>query len=688
MEEKIITTESFNKEQQKAFELVKNTNSSLFITGKAGTGKTTFVKRIQEEINKTFLVLAPTGIAALKVGGQTIHSVFRFPFEVITPETKLWEDQKSNPGRYQRTKSLLKLVDTIIVDEVSMVRCDIVDAMDRILRHVMSTYQPFGGKQIIFVGDLCQLPPIVKKDESIILSKYYGGVSPFFYKAHVIKRMNLPKIEFRKVYRQTDGEFINLLNKMRSGEVSFRELELINKNIGAPKDSDDYFVTLTTRNHVASDINYEKLAKLDGEEYIYEGITSGNFKKSDCPVPMTLRLKVGAQIIICRNKCVEGCVNGTIAKVVELGDDYIRIALQDGREEYVAPATWTNYEKVVNEDTDEIENREVGCFVQFPIKLAWAITIHKSQGMTFDRMHFDLSGGVFASGQTYVAISRMRSLDGLTLSSAIMPHHIMVNPEVTEFYKTLNDYAVIDDELETGTAIKHYLDAKDFDGATRVCLNAAIAKVHNGDMRNAALMLKRMFDVMLDDDCLLGMTGNEVLLNNETTTSNFINSVFCLYGNRFEEAVAYADKVLSRRSCPEAMFVKARALYALGRYDEANDAYFVLEMTSNTKSSKIIDQKQYLFMAKLNEKLGNSNVEICKKLIKLCPECVNAYAIMRREAIKDGKQIDANGDLYDSFNDAAISDDEFIRALTQADNRELTKFKTRVGRLWKSMAVA
>lgn len=687
MEEKIITTESFNKEQQKAFELVRDTNSSIFITGKAGTGKTTFVKRIQEEINKTFLVLAPTGIASLKVGGQTIHSVFRLPFDVITPEIRLWEDQNSNPGRYQKTKNLLKLVDTIIVDEVSMVRCDIVDAMDRILRHVMSTNQPFGGKQVIFVGDLCQLPPVVKREESIILSRYYGGVSPFFYKAHVIKRMNLPKIEFRKVYRQTDGEFINLLNKMRSGEVTCRDLEFINNNIAAPKDSDDYFVTLATRNNVASDINYGKLAELEGEEFIYEGIISGNFKKSDCPVPMTLKLKVGAQVIICRNKCVEGCVNGTIAKVIELGDDNIKIALQDGSEQYVAPATWTNYEKVANEETKEIENREIGSFTQFPIKLAWAITIHKSQGMTFDRMHFDLSGGVFASGQTYVAISRMRSLDGLTLSSAIMPHHIMVNPEVTEFYKTLNDYAVIDDELDTGTAIKHYLDAKDFDGATRVCLNAAIAKAHNGDMRNAALMLKRMFDVMLDDDCLLGMTGNETLLNNDTTTSNFINSVFCLYGNRFDEAVAYADKVLSRRSCPEAMFVKARALYALGRYDEANDAYFVLEMTSNTKSSKVIDQKQYLFMAKLNEKLGNSNVEICKKLIKLCPECVSAYAMMRREAIKDGKQIDANGNLFNIFNDSSISDEEFVNELSQADCRELIKLRSKVNHLW-SKAVA
>ena len=681
-----INQEILNKEQQKAFELVKNTNSSLFITGKAGTGKTTFVKRIQEEINKTFLVIAPTGIAALKVGGQTIHSIFRLPFDVITPETRLWEDQNSNPSRYQRTKSLLKLVDTIIVDEVSMVRCDIVDAMDCILRQVMSTNQPFGGKQVIFVGDLCQLPPVVKREESIILSRYYGGENPFFYKAHVIKKINLPKIEFRKVYRQTDVEFINLLNKMRSGEVSFRELELINKNIGAPKDSDDYFVTLATRNKVADSINKDKLDALEGIEYTYNGIISGNFKESDCPVPLTITLKVGAQVIICRNKCVEGCVNGTIAKVVELGNDYIKISLQDGSEQYVAPATWTNYEKVANEETKEIKNREIGSFTQFPIKLAWAITIHKSQGMTFDRMHFDLSGGVFASGQTYVAISRMRTLEGLTLSRPITPSHIMVNPEVTDFYKTLNDYSLIDDELEIGTAIKKHLDSKDFDGASCVCLNNAIEKAHDGDMRNAALMLKKMYDVMLDDDCLLGLTSEEGLLTNETTTSYFINAVFCLYGNRFEEAVAYADKVLTRRSCPEAMFVKARALYALGKYDEANDAYFVLEMTSNAKSGKVIDQKQYLFMAKLNEKLGNSNVEICKKLIKLCPECVNAYAIMRREAIKDGKQIDANGDLFRIFNDTTISDEEFVNVLIQADSRELIKLRSKVSHLWPKAA--
>ena len=673
-----------NEDQKKAFELVKDTNANLFITGKAGTGKTTFIKRIQQEIKKNFLVVAPTGIAALKVEGQTIHSVFRFPFGLITPETRLWGDFKDKPQLYQKSIALLALVDTIIVDEVSMVRCDLVDAMDRILRRVMSTNQPFGGKQVIFVGDLCQLPPVARQDDKEILSSYYGGGTPFFYKAHVLKRVNLPKIEFTKVYRQTDGEFIELLNKMRTGETSMSDLELLNQHIGLADDTDDFFITLATRNDVANAINKCKLDELDGEEQYYDGTVTGNFKTDDCPAPMTLNLKVGAQVIICRNKCVNGCVNGTIAKVVALEDDRIKIALEDGREEWVEPATWTNYERVANEKTGELENREVGSFIQFPLKLAWAITIHKSQGMTFDRMHFDLSGGVFASGQTYVAISRMRSLDGLTLSREVRPSDIRTNAEVTEFYRSLNDYALINDELETGAAIKQFLDAKDFDGAARKCMEVALAKAHRGDYRGAVLMAKRMYDVMLDDDCLLGMTSEEPLLDLSTTTGHFLNAVFCLYGNRFKQAVDFADNVLSRRLCPEALFVKARALYTLGRYDEAYNVNFQIGFASSkTSEGKITDQKQYLFEAKLNEKLGNSNVDICKKLIKLCPECFNAYAIMRREAMKDGKVIEDAGRLYKAFNDTSISDEEFVQALVQADKRELTRLRRKVNELWK-----
>lgn len=678
MVENNIALDTNNKEQQKAFQLVKDTNTSLFITGKAGTGKTTFIKRIQEEIEKNFLVLAPTGVAALKVGGQTMHSFFKFPFEVITPETKLESNYNLN------RRAVLEKVDTIIVDEVSMVRCDLVDAMDRILRKYFSTNMPFGGKQVIFVGDLCQLPPVVNSNDREALSMYYGAGMPFFYKAHVLKRMNLPMIEFNKVYRQSDEQFINVLNNMRMGVASSYDLNLLNQHVGQPNEADGFFITLSTVNNSADIINAKKLEELDGEEYTYNGVMSGNFKPQDCLVPEKLNLKVGAQVIICRNYCVDGCVNGTIAQIAALDDDQIKVRLEDGCEAFVEKVTWNKCEKVLNEETGKLEDREVGSFVQYPLKLAWAITIHKSQGMTFDRMHLDLSGSVFACGQLYVAISRMRSLEGLTLSRSIAPSDIKFNNEVGEFYRALNNYELINDELAIGSAIKEKLDAKDYDGAARVCMEYTIAKVHLGDYRNAALLAKKMFDVMLDDDCLLGLTGEEAELTIPTITCNFLNAVICLYGNRFEMAINYVEKVLERKLCLPALFIKARALYALGKYDEAYDVNFEIGLASgNENAGEIIDQKQYLFEAKLNEKLGNSNADICKKLIKICPACLDAYAIMRREAMKDGKVIEDDGRLFNAFNDTSITDEAFVEALVLADKRELTRLRRKVSELWK-----
>lgn len=681
MEQENFKLDTNNKEQQKAYDLVAKTNTSLFITGKAGTGKTTFVKRIQKEIDKNFLVLAPTGIAAITVGGQTMHSFFQFPLEVITPETELeLSDRKA---------FLLEKVDTIIVDEASMVRCDLVDAMDRMLKMAFSTNLPFGGKQVIFVGDLCQLPPVALKDDLDILSKYYGHGMPFFYKAHVLKNMNLPKIEFSKVYRQTDKDFINILNKMRLGGVTEQDLALLNKHVCTPEDNEDLFITLTAYNKVAESINQKKLNELPGDEFTYVGTKIGVFNDRDCPAPLALKLKVGAQVIVCRNNCVDNCVNGTLATVAELDDDYIKIMLSDGSKVEVPKTTWFSYEKVRNEETGKLEKQEVGSLEQYPLKLAWAITIHKSQGMTFDRMHLDLTRGVFTSGQAYVAISRMRSLEGLTLSNEIKPHHIMVHTEVQDFYKTMNNYALIDDELQIGALVKKYLDRGDYDSAARVCLESAIAKSQAGDYRNAALLAKRMFDVMLDDDCLLGLAKDVRLLQSSTMTGNFLNAVFCLYGNRFEQAIEFADKVLERRQCLEALFVKGRALYALGRYNDAYDVVYSINMAiGKPDNSHSIDMKQYLFEAKVNEKVGNSNIAICKKLLKLCPVCINAYAMVRREALNKDLLVDSCNIAEDEgisyvFNDKSVSEEEFITALSELDKKspEFTKFRRMVRKL-------
>lgn len=630
MSQSIIQFDKQNVEQQKAFDLVANTNTCLFITGKAGTGKTTFVRRIQEEIDKNFLVLAPTGIAAIAVGGQTIHSFFGFPMDVIGPHTKLEVSYES--------KMILKRIDTIIVDEASMVRCDMVDGMDRYLRMAFSTNMPFGGKQIVFVGDLFQLQPVVRKgsEEEKMLCDLYGSGTPYFFKANILKRMNLPKIEFQKVYRQNDADFLNVLNKIRTGDVKEDDLTLLNEHVKELKNEKDFVITLTAFNHVADKINEKRLNEIEGDEYCYIGEISGSFKAKDSPAPEYLRLKEGCQVIFCRNYYSDGCMNGTIAKVVKLEENGIVVKLGNGEEVNVARVVWECCEKKYNKESRKMESQVVGTYTQFPLKLAWAITIHKSQGMTFDRMHLDLSRGMFLPGQAYVAISRMRTLDGLTLSNRIMPHHVIQNPEARAFANSFNDNEMIDDEIETGKAIYSHLYAKDYDKAVSTCLHLVIQKTNRGDYRNAALLAKRMFDMMLDDECLLGMTDEMTLLKDCSMTCSFLNALFCLYGHRYEEAIGYADMVLSRRQCLEALFMKGRALFELGRIDEAYDVnYKIITISKESEEKKEIDKKLYLFEAKVNERIGNHNFAICEKLKKLCPENEIVNEIWKRSAQKE-----------------------------------------------------
>ena len=683
MESLNIQIDKTNVEQQKAFDLVANTNTCLFITGKAGTGKTTFIKRIQEEINKNFLVLAPTGIAAIAVGGQTMHSFFGFPFQAMGPHTKL----DVLPER----KMLLNEVDTIIVDEASMVRSDMVDGMDRYLKMAFNTNMAFGGKQVVFVGDLFQLPPVVKQGsaDAEMLRDLYGPGIPFFYKASVLRRMILPKIEFQKVYRQSDEEFLTILNKMRNGEVKSEDLALLNEHVGTEDNNKDFSVTLTSFNYMAEKINEQKLNEIEEEEFLYQADIKDEFKKNDAPVPEILRLKVGAQVIFCRNNPNSGYMNGTIAKVSALEENKIFVRLESGSEIEVNKVSWENIQSQYNRETRKIESNVIGSFTQYPIKLAWAITIHKSQGMTFDRMHFDLSRGTFQAGQAYVAISRMRSLDGLTLSHPIMPHHIIQNPEVRAFANSFNDAIMIDDETLIGKMLFKHLAKKEYDMAAKVCLKLVVAKVKHNDLRNAALIAKNMFDLLLDDKNMIGTTNSVKLLKDCSMTNHFLNAVICLYGNRYEEAIGYADMVLSRKNCLEAMFIKGRALFELGRYDEAYDMnYQIINISKEAEEEKVIDKKMLLFEARVNERIGNPNISICKQLINICPECIDAYCLLRKEAIKDGKTLDVSEDeenagLVISFNDVSVSNDDFRKQLTKAGvyGKEFSKLRRRISKI-------
>ena len=658
-----------NAEQQKAFELVAYTNTSFFITGKAGTGKTTFIKGIQKIVDKNFVVLAPTGIAALNVGGQTIHSFFGLPFEAIGPKTEFEVSREK--------RDVIKHTDTIIIDEASMVRCDWVDGIDRFLRKLMKTHLPFGGKQMLFVGDLFQLPPVVVFGSATanMLQDMYGSGTPYFYKANVMKRINLPKIEFQKVYRQKDLRFLEILDRMRLGENTNEDLDILNQRVSTDDKVGDYSVILTAYVKLADGINEKKLDDIDSEEFSYDGDIEGDFRIQETPVPMELRLKAGAQVIFCRNDFGHGLVNGTIAKVIELGEDHIRVALEDGRKINVEKMVWEKHKSVYNKETQKVETEVTGSFTQYPLKLAWAITIHKSQGMTFNRMHFDLTRGTFAPGQAYVAISRMKSLEGLTLSNKIRHHHIVQNTEIKALANSFNDNILIDDELTHGRVLYKHLHDKDHDSATMECLQWAMEKMKAGDYRNAALLAKKMFDVMLDDKCLIGSTKDVPLLKDCSMTCNFLNAVVCLYSDRLEEAIGYADMVLDRRPCLEAMFIKGKALQGLRLYDKAMGMAQMIRIAGEASIDRIVvDKKQYLFEAELNAQLGISNLDTCKQLLKICPEYIPAYMMLRREAMELGLVIeqvyedeDEENALITAFNDTTVSDDDFKALLEKSD---------------------
>ncbi len=693
MENTKVVLDETNIELQKAFDLVANTNSSLFITGKAGTGKTTFIKWIQNEIDKNFLLLAPTGIAALNVGGQTMHSFFGFPLEVIGPRTYMEVSLEK--------RNILEKTDTIIIDEASMVRADMVDGMDRFLRALTHSHLPFGGKQVVFVGDLFQLPPVVKQGsaDDVMLSYLYGNGTPYFYKAYALKRMNLPKIEFQKVYRQNDQSFLDILDRMRVGENTQEDFGVINEHVSSDDKVGDYSVTLTAYNKIAESINEMKLDEIESEEFCYEGILEGKFKPQDAPVPMNLKLKVGAQVIFCRNDYQRGVVNGTIAIVKELDDEKITVVLEDGKKIAVEQMVWESKESVYNEESRKIESKVVGKFTQYPLKLAWAITIHKSQGMTFDRMHFDLTRGTFAPGQAYVAVSRMRSLDGLTLSNKLRPYHIKQNSEIKAFANSFNDVPMIEEELGFGRLLYKHLSNKDYDNAATVCLHYVLEKIKNVDYRNAALTAKKMFDVMLDDECLANATKDIPLLKDCSMTCDFLNSVLCLYNGRYEEAVGYSDMVFDKKTaqkkspCLESLFVKAKALYRLERYEEAAEVVKQIHEVSNNADEKMaIDKKQYLFEAQLNQHLGNSNIDTCKHLIKLCPEYLPAYMILRKEALANNLLIEADEEeeenkWVEAFNDREVSDSDFEKQLQAIDktNAEFKLFSRKVRKIKKEV---
>lgn len=468
MTQKTDITE-FNEIADFTERFINQTNRSIFLTGKAGTGKTTFLRKLVKSTHKQTVIVAPTGIAALNAGGVTIHSFFQLPFGAFIPDfasgmvtdsikieskSTLMHHFKMNAAR----RSIFRNLELLIIDEVSMLRADLLDAMDWTLRNVRKNNQPYGGVQVLFIGDLMQLPPVVKQNEWAHLSKYYTGV--YFFHSKVVSEQPPLYIELEKVYRQEDPKFLEVLNHLRNNEITASDVDLLNTYVqpGFNPSEEEEFITITTHNREADSINQKELDKLETNKRSFTAEVTGNFPEHLYPIEEKLELKIGAQVMFVKNDPSPEKLfyNGKMGRVVALGRDEIKVEfLKEKKTIAVELYEWENIKYTYNDSTAEMEAETLGTFVQYPLRLAWAITVHKSQGLTFDKAVLDISN-VFAPGQAYVALSRLTSLDGLVLLQPMRKNGLTTDAQVKDYATTKVTNEILDQQLEQSTAVYVY----------------------------------------------------------------------------------------------------------------------------------------------------------------------------------------------------------------------------------------
>lgn len=635
-----------NPEFQNAWKILNFTRQSLFLTGKAGTGKSTFLRHIVDTIKKKTVVLAPTGIAAVNAGGQTLHSFFKIPLKPILPDDPDFHPRRLRERmKYSSSQvKLLREIELIVIDEISMVRADIIDFIDRILRvYCHNMREPFGGKQLLLVGDVFQLEPVVTGDARDILGRCYQA--PYFFNARVFSELQIVSIELRKVYRQDDSEFVGLLDRVRAGQPTSEDIMRLNSRLMPPDkidiDSEDMTMTIATRRDMVDHINERHLAELTTPVMVYKGKIEDDFPMSSLPTDLELSLKVGAQIVFIKNDPERRWVNGTVGIVEDLKDDRIGVRLDSGDLVDVEREIWGNVRYQYNEETHKVDEIELGRFIQFPIKLAWALTIHKSQGLTFNKVRIDIGRGAFSGGQTYVALSRCRSLEGISLCSTLNRRDIFVNRYVMDFAAGFNDTRTFDRAMESARADSLYYEASQAfekgDTSRAVELfHEAITARNEFDKPEVRRLVARKLNVINR----LREENERLRARVEQDRQRFadIASNYLLLGNDCAEAGEYQGALANYR----------RAL----EYDPGNHTVLLL-------------------MAQLETENGESEkaLELLTRALKLVPDDVPTLLTI--------------GDLYNGRGDYAAAMDHYLRA--HAAKPKSRKVLRRIIDLFESM---
>ena len=657
-----------NPEFQDAWDVLQHTHRSVFLTGKAGTGKSTFLKYIRDNTKKKTVVLAPTGIAAVNVGGQTMHSFFKIPFKPMVPD----DPDYANPARMRKmlryTKEKVKLIqqlELIIIDEISMVRADIIDFVDRVLRvYSGNMREPFGGKQLLFVGDIFQLEPVVTHDTRDILRRYYRNF--FFFNARAFEQINLVPIELRKIYRQSDSDFIALLDRVRINRATPADMSRLNQrcNPDYQEVNGEFAITLATRRDTVDSINDEHMKALKTPEFVYEGVIEGDFPENSLPTAFQLALKEGAQVIFIRNDKQGRWCNGTIGRVTRLSDQSVYVALENGAEMQVEWEIWENMQYSYNEKEKKVEEKVLGSFSQLPLKPAWALTVHRSQGLTFSRVVIDFAGGAFTGGQTYVALSRCTSLEGITLLKPLSERDIIVNPAVVEFSRQFNNRQLINEAMEQERAnqlyrraihafdhheyedcVNYFADAmKIKDELQNEAVKRLISKKLNSFKKQLRL-IERLKEVIENQKKTLQSLALEYVAMGDQALaldeSGVVGEGSVPYGKRLDDiairsALANYNKALRiMPDCIDAMIGKAALLMTLDQLESAEvELKKALELDKNCYQAHMV-------MAELMEKMRD------------IPEAIKSY---KKAAKADKKRPEPHDRLQSIYEKIGLDD--------------------------------